>query len=401
MAGPLTGIRVLDLSQVVAGPVCTMLLAEQGAEVIKVEFLEGEILRKSFSYSRNNTGALVLNCNRGKLGVALDLNQPEGIEIVKKLAADVDVFVQNYRAGAIERLGITAEELRAENDKLITVWMSGYGQTGPMADRPVFDPVMQAATGHVSLQVNPRVPFPDVHRTIICDKSTALTTAQAITAALFARERPGPNHGKGQHIEVSMLDTGIYFLWPDGAMADTLIGDEPVLQGPTLYEAMSVTQCSDGHIVYYLAGPRHFDGFVRAIGHADWLEDERFNNPVSRAQPENAGLLSDAIYNAFASMTVEDAIAALDSGDVPAAPMLSVGEVPDHPQVKHNEVFTEWEHPVAGKLRQPRAAAQFSATPNEPGWFVPELGEDTETVLRDAGITDESLLALRSAGVIN
>ncbi|HAY67463.1 MAG TPA: CoA transferase, partial [Acidimicrobiaceae bacterium] len=250
MAGPLAGIKIVDLTQVVAGPVCTMLLAEQGAEVIKVEFPEGDILRQNSLFSKNGMNALELNCNRGKKSIAVDMTTPEGVAIVKKLAADADVFVQNFRAGAIERLGITHQELREINPKLVTVWMSGFGQTGPMSDVPVFDPVIQAVSGHCAVQLNPNVPFHDVHRTIIIDKSTALTTAQAITAALFARERSAD--GVGEHLEVSMLDTALSFFWPDGGMAHTLLDDD-VSAGWTLYQIMSVTACSDGQLVYYLA----------------------------------------------------------------------------------------------------------------------------------------------------
>jgi len=397
MPGPLDGIRVIDLTQVVAGPVCTMLLGEQGAEIIKVEFLpDGDILRHNRSYAKGEMNALALNCNRGKKCIAVDLTTPEGVQIVKDLAVDADIVVHNLRAGAVERLGIHADELRAANPKLITVWMSGYGQDGPMANLPVFDPVMQAVTGHVAAQLNPNIPFHDVHRTILIDKSTALTTAQAITAALFHRERTG----EGQHLEVNMLDAGTYFFWPDGGQAHTLLDDEGVQPGTTLYQGMKVTPCADGQIVYYVANVRNFNGLFRAIGRDEWVDDPRFVTPAGRAVPENGQELVAGIEAAFLSLPWKEALAKLQEQDVPASPVLQIDELHEHPQAIHNELWHEWDHPKAGRLRQPRAAAQFSQSPSEPRWWVSDLGEDTDEILAMIGRDSSDIAALRSSGTI-
>ena len=398
MAGPLAGIKIVDLTQVVAGPVCTMLLAEQGAEVIKVEFPEGDILRQNSHYAKNGMNALELNCNRGKQSIAVDMRAPAGIDIVKQLAADADVFVQNFRAGAIERLGINHEELRAANPGLITVWMSGFGQTGPLADIPVFDPVIQAVSGHCAVQVNPTVPFPDVHRTIIIDKSTALTTSQAITAALFARERS--DDGTGQHLEISMLDTALFFFWPDGGMAHTLLDDD-VSDGTTLYRVMSVTTCSDGHLVYYLQGDGGFQAMLRAIGRDDLADDPRSGTATGRAtNPDIAAEVASVVEAAFYSMGRDEALARLKEFDVPSGPLLQVDELHEFPQVVHNNTLHEWEHPLAGRLRQPRSAAQFSQTASEPRWWVPDLGENTDEVLARLGHDKAAIAALRDAGTV-
>jgi crotonobetainyl-CoA:carnitine CoA-transferase CaiB-like acyl-CoA transferase len=398
MAGPLEGIKVVDLTQVVAGPVCTMLLAEQGAEIIKVEFLEGDILRQNSLFSKNGMNALELNCNRGKKSIAVDMNTPEGLEIVKALAADADVFVQNFRAGAVERLGINHEELREVNPKLITVWMSGFGQTGPMADVPVFDPVIQAVSGHCAVQVNPNVPFPDVHRTILIDKSTALTTAQAITAALFARERS--DDGVGQHLEVSMLDTALFFFWPDGGMAHTLLDDD-VSGGWTLYQVMSVTACSDGHLVYYLQGDSNFQGLLRAIDRHDMADDPRYGTSAGRAGSGDVmAEIATAVEAGFYSLERDEALERLRHYDVPSAPMLQVDEIHEFPQVIHNETMHEWDHPTAGRVRQPRSAAKFSGTQIDPRWWVPGLGENTDEILASIGHDADAVAALRSAGTV-
>jgi crotonobetainyl-CoA:carnitine CoA-transferase CaiB-like acyl-CoA transferase len=398
MPGPLEGITIVDLTQVVAGPVCTMLLAEQGAEVIKVEFLEGDILRWNALYAKNGMNALELNCNRGKKSIAVDMNTPEGVDIVKRLAAGADVFVQNFRAGAIERLGITHEELRATNPELITVWMSGFGQTGPMADIPVFDPVIQAVTGHCAVQVNPMAPFPDVHRTIVADKSTALTAAQAITAALFARERDPA--GAGQHIELSMLDAAMFFFWPDGGMAHTLLDDD-ASPGWTLYQIMGVTSCSDGHLVYYLQGDGHYQGMLRSIGRDDLADDPRFGTATGRAEhPELAIELASAVEAGFYALERDVALDRLREHDVPSAPLLQVDEIHHFPQVIHNETMREWDHPKAGRVRQPRAAARFSDTPLEHRWWVTDLGENTDEILAGLGHDADEIAALRSAGTV-
>lgn len=395
MAGPLEGVKVLDLSQVVAGPVATMLLSDQGAEIIKVEPFEGDILRRGVNFDKGGMNSLTVNCNRGKQSIAIDMKRPEGLELVKKLATDADIFVQNFRAGAIERLGISADELRAANDRLITVWMTGYGPDGPNADDPVFDPVIQAVTGHAAVQMNPRIPFPDVHRTIIMDKSTALTAAQAMTAALFARERTG----KGQHIELSMLNSALSFFWPDGAMAHAMLDDD-VGPGRCLYESMQLTECADGHIVYFMAGDEHWKGAWNALGHPEWGDDPRWATMEDRVKPENLGDIADLMVNAFMGFGRDEILPLLKENDVPAAPMLSIDEVPEHPQIVHNEVFTVWEHPYGGKIRQPPAAANFSMTTNEPQWQVPMLGEQTREVLAGNGWSGAEIDDLFAADVI-
>jgi len=393
MPGALDGIRILDFSQVVAGPVATMLLAEQGAEVIKIEPLDGELLRRGKSFVKNDMNALTMNCNRGKKSLAIDLRHPEGLAIVKDLARTADVVVQNFRAGAIERLGIDADELRAANDRLITVWMSGYGPTGPLAEKPVFDPIIQAVTGHIAVQKNPQIPFPDVHRTIIMDKSTALTAAQAITAALFARERTGT----GQHIQLAMIDSALYFFWPDGAMGHALLDDD-VSPGVTLYESMSVAQCADGHLVYFLASDADWQGMFRAIEQPELFDDPRFSTAVARV--ENLHAAAELVNAALLQFNRDDLLVRLDAEDVPAAPMLALDEVPSYPQIVHNESLVEWDHPLAGRTRAPKAAAKFSDTPNNEIWWVPTLGEQTDEILGLAGCDNARIAELRSSGVV-
>ena len=223
MAGPLDGYKILDLTQVVSGPLATMLLADQGAEVIKVEPVSGlGDMTRLPSFDKGGIGAFYMNNNRGKESISLDLTLEEGQEVIKKLILETDVFVQNFRPGAIERLGLGYEDLTAINPNLIYVSISGFGPTGPYSNRPVLDPVIQGVCGVISRQLNPQIPFPDLVRNLFADKSTALTVAQAITAALLVRERTGD----AQLVEVPMIDACMYFFWPDGMMDLTMVDDD-------------------------------------------------------------------------------------------------------------------------------------------------------------------------------
>lgn len=392
---PLSGVRVVDLSMILAGPVCTMLLADQGADVIKVEGLAGEALRQNEHFAKGGMNALAMNANRGKRSIALDLKTPEGLEIVKELANSADVFIQNFRSGVIEKLGITADALREANPRLITVWISGFGGSGPKATIPVFDPVMQAVSGHTMVQVNPDIPFPDVHRTTIIDKGTALTTAQAITAALFARERTG----RGQHVDVAMLDVALALMWVDGMMAHTLLDDD-VNPGMKLYEYMRLWQCADGYLSCYLANIDHYHGTFRALGHPEWCDDERFATMEALTSPENAPLVAPMMSDAFSQWKRDELVPRIEVEDVPVGPALTPDEVPHHEQVVHNNKLHVWEHSHAGKVRQAAPAANFSDTSYEPKWSVPLVGEHTDEVLGEMGRTAEEIAELRSTSIV-
>ena len=223
MTGPLSGFRILDLSRVLSGPVATALLADQGADVIKVEPLGGDVVR---ALGGGGLTPGFLSANRGKRSIALDLHTDAGIAVVKRLARNADVFVQNFRPGAIEGMGLGADVLRAENERLLYVSISGFGESGPYAHKRVYDPVIQALCGLADLQAESEHDRPRMVRTVIPDKTTGLTAAQAITAGLLARERTGT----GQHIKVAMLDAMIAYLWPEGLGGLTRVGDEELVK---------------------------------------------------------------------------------------------------------------------------------------------------------------------------
>ncbi|RIL04577.1 MAG: hypothetical protein DCC71_13580 [Proteobacteria bacterium] len=392
MPGPLSGVRVVDVSAILAGPLATMMLADQGADVVKVEPPGvGDLLRLS-PFRRGGMGAFFANGNRGKRSVVVDLREPAGRDVLLRLVERADVFVQNFRPGAVERLGIAERDLRKVRPDLVYVSITGYGESGPYKDRRVYDPILQALTGHVAIQKNPDVPIPDLIRHVVVDKASAYTAAQAITAALFARERGAG----GQHVRVAMLDVALAFLWPDGMMAHTMLGED-VQPGPTLYEIYRLTETADGHLVYFAASDDEFHGLFRALGRPELCDDPRFS---LWERGKNAEALGQLLYDEFRKWSTGELLARMIAEDVPAAPVNDLPSVLDDPQVRHNGVVVELEHPVAGKMRQARPAARFDATPCEPASPPPLHGEHTDAVLRELGYDDAALAALAEAGVI-
>ncbi|MFT5201255.1 MAG: crotonobetainyl-CoA:carnitine CoA-transferase CaiB-like acyl-CoA transferase [Candidatus Aldehydirespiratoraceae bacterium] len=397
MTGPLDGIRIIDLSQMASGPFATAQLADQGADVIKVEPLGlGDAMRGFPSFAKGGVSAVMASLNRGKRSISLDLGTDAGVEVVRSLASDADVFLQNFRPGVIERMGLAPDDLRAANPKLITVSVSGYGLAGPMKHLPVFDPVIQAITGQIAFQVNPKIPFPDLIRHVVVDKSTANAVAQAITAALFHRERTS----EAQHIDLSMVDAALNFFWPDGMMSQTFLDDDAT-GGMTIADLYSLTDCADGQIVYFAGTLPQRMGLFRALGRPEWCDDERFNQLDLALHPENFALLGQMMGEAFAAMSAAEATEALNTNDVPCGLVTAVADVPDHPQIVAAESLVEFDDPTAGRVRQPRPAARFSASTDEPRWNFPLRGEQTDEILAEAGVDAAGIAVLRADGVID
>lgn len=397
MPGPLEGIKVVDVSAVVSGPLATMMLADQGADVVRVEPVgAGDILRLG-AFRRGGLNAFFANSNRGKRSIALDLTHEQGVEIVLKLARDADVFVQNWRPGAADRLGLGEPALRALNPGLVYCSISGYGDSGPYHDRRVYDPIIQALTGHVAVQLNPEVPIRDLVRNIVADKSSAYTAAQAITAALFARERGAG----GQHVRVPMLDASLAFFWPDGMMKHTFVGDGNEVPGLTLYEVYRLTETADGHMMYFAASEAEFHALYRAVDHPEWCTDERFGPRASVTKPENLALLGEALMPEFMARTTKELVERLSAEGVPAAPVLDLEEIFEDPQIVHNEAIYERDHPTAGRMRGARPAARFDRTPQQPGRTAPLHGEHTDEILAELGYDAAARARLRSAAIVD
>jgi crotonobetainyl-CoA:carnitine CoA-transferase CaiB-like acyl-CoA transferase len=393
MSGPLEGVRVLDLSQIVSGPFAALILGDLGADVIKVEPIGvGDPIKLS-DFRRGGLQALYVNNNRGKRLITLDVTSDEGRAIVLDLAATADVVIQNMRPGVVDRLGIGYEACRARNPKVVYCSISGYGTTGPWAQRPVLDPVIQGVTAIVSRQQSEDIPIPDLVRMVITDKWTAQMAAQAVTAALFRCERSG----EGQHVDLAMLDTAVYLSWPDLMMDRTLIGDgvDGRLRITDVYQ---LTDCADGKLIYFTSSRTQRHGMFRALGRDDLCDDPRFN--TERLEPDNFVALGTILRDEFAKQKRDEILARLVEHEVPCGPILDAEEMLENEQIVANDVITEWDHPTGGRVRQPRQPFHFSETPVEFRTGCPLPGEDTDAILQELGRTPEEIERLRAAEVV-
>jgi crotonobetainyl-CoA:carnitine CoA-transferase CaiB-like acyl-CoA transferase len=396
MGGPLEGVRVVDFSAVVSGPLATMWLADQGADVIKVETLEpGDITRMPSAYPElGGMAGLYVNCNRGKRCICVDVTTAEGRQVVHDLCREADVFVQNFRPGVVERLGLGYDDVAALRPDIIYVSISGFGPDGPYAQRRVYDPIIQGLTGHVAVQINPEIPFPDLVRTIVCDKASALMVAQAVSAALFARERGAG----GQHIEVPMLDAGLAFFFPDGYMSKALLDDDKAELRPTLANTYRITPTADGHVIYYAPGPDQLHGVFRALGHPEWVEDERFSTHLAIFQ--NFATLGALMAEAFETWPTAELLPRMAGEDIAFAPMLNLDQVPEDPQILHNDMLAVRQHPVVGRILEARHPVRFSKTEVSKGPLAPSPGEHNDVILRELGRDEAAIAHLRETGVI-
>ncbi|MAI25378.1 MAG: CaiB/BaiF CoA transferase family protein [Myxococcota bacterium] len=393
MPGPLAGIKVIDFSAVISGPLSSMILADQGADVIKVESPgRPDLLRKEW-YFRGGLTSMFANCNRGKRSVAIDLQSEAGLEAAYRLCDEADVVFENFRPGVMERLKVGPEHLHARNPGLIYCRITGYGQTGPWSGKRAYDPVTQATTGYVAIQNNPEVPIPDLVRNALVDKATAYSAAQAVTAALFAREKGEV----GQTISLSLLDAGLAFFWPDGMMKHTMLG-EGVREGPALYDRYRLTETKDGHIVMWAGADNEWHAVFRCLGLPELCGDERY--ATGRARMENGESLGVLLYEEFRKWTTAEIVERMEAEHVPGGPVLPLEEVPENVQIQHNQTLYEVEHPTAGRMRQCRPAALFSGTQAEIGSVAPLFGEQTDEVLGEVGFSSDEIAAMKASGAI-
>ena len=356
MPGPLAGYRVIDVTQMLSGPMSTMILGDQGADVIKVEPPDAGDLTRAFSSTGISPTFSMIN--RNKRSVALDLKCERGVGLLKQLVAESDVFVQNFRPGAVERLGIDEPTLRKIKPELIYVSISGFGEVGPYTHKRVYDPVIQALSGLTDIQRDPVTGRPKMMRLVIPDKVTALTAAQAMTAALLARERTGT----GQHVRLAMLDAVVSFLWPEGMASHTFVRDGKAVSRPPDTRDL-IFETADGYITAGAMSDKEWAGMVRALDKPEWLEDERFRTPAGRMKHADARLEMTA--EVMKTRTSAEWIARLDAEQVPCAPALSRQDMLTNEQIVANRLIVESEHPHVGRTRMTRPAARFAETPAE------------------------------------
>ena len=391
MAGPLDGIRVLDLCTIYSGPIAASILGDQGADVVKVESPQGDFMRHPGVYQRNGVGGAFAMMNRNKRGIVIDLSLAEGKGVFLKLVREADVVMENYRPGVMERLQLGYDVLREANPRLVFASINGVGHTGPYASRRVYDAIVQAISGIGSLQSNPATERPILVNSLICDKITSMTAAQAIASALVARERTGT----GQRLDIAMLDAALFFLWPDNMLPYTFAGDEKPHPGHRSHEGM-VRQTRDGYICTMPVQAAEWHGLFRALELPNLFEDERFRT--------QAGLDSErfqaALNEAYAQFDTDDLAERLQAEQVPFAKINPRDEVMHDPQVQAMDALWEFEHPIAGPMRQARPPARFGETPAAIFRCSPELGEHTREVLGEAGYTAEEITDLRARGVV-
>lgn len=397
MAGPLDGVRVLDVSAVMSGPLTATLLADQGADVVKVEPPGmGGILRWLGS-SRNGMSGMFCVANRGKRSIVVDLSSEEGCGIFSRLAARADVVIQNFRPGVVDRMGIGYEQVRAANPSVVYLSISGFGASGPYAGKRVYDNIIQAYSGLADVQGDPQTREPQLNRQLLCDKLTAQNAAQAVTAALFARERTGA----GQHVEVAMLDIAVAFMWPDAAAHVTLIGDGVTSQ-PTIGSNYRLTRFADGWGTATPLTDSEFQGMCAALDLPELADDPRFATLTARMGnvAEFVAVAGARMAERSAQLTRADAQERFLRYDAPAGLVNRVEELHDDPQVRANGLLEEHDHPVAGRLRMPRPPARFSGTPTNAGRPAPGLGEHTDEILVELGLGDATA-RLRADGVVS
>ncbi len=395
MPGPLHGIRVIDLTSMISGPLATMMLGDQGADVIKVEAPGGGDLTRAAAHQRGGMSAFFLNNNRNKRSVALDLKAEAGRAALLRLAAGADVFVQNFRPGVADRIGAGEAAIRVVSPAVIYVSISGFGERGPYAAKPAYDPLVQAMSGLATVQGGSDEKPPHLVRTILADKLTGIMAAQAITAALFARSRTGPNsQGGGQHIRLSMLEAVAAFLWASDMGSQTFVGDDPPPQ-----EASSLTdliyETADAPLSVAVQSDREWTALTQALDQPAWLDDPRFGTPGLRQQHvnERLALTQDVLRTRPASEWLDR----LTRAGVPCAPVLTRTATLTHPQFVENGIVVEVDHPAAGRVRAGRPAARFSATEQSIRTGAPGYGEHTAAALREAGLDEAEIAALGAA----
>jgi len=388
--GPLAGIRILDLSIAATGPYAVALLADQGADVVKVERPGFGEIGRWIGVQIDGISALYQVCNRGKRCIAVNLDDPAGREIVHELASRSDVVVQNWRPGVAEKLGVGYDDLR--RDDLVYVSISGFGDEGPYAHKGAYDTVIQAYGGIGWSQGG--TGEPQFVRQVLADKVTALSASQAITAALLARER---GHG-GQHVRLSMLDAVVSFLWVDGAGNDTLL-DGDGSQPASFSAGARPFHFRDGWAVATPTANSDFFGMCKAFGVDGW-DDPRVASPSLRQQnPDVSRALTARCHEMAATMTTAEGMALMEAERVPCGIVYDPAQLAADPHAQAIGLLVDDVHPVAGRIRQPRHPALFDDTPAAVGGPAPAIGEDTDAVLTELGFADRTA-TLRAAGVV-
>jgi crotonobetainyl-CoA:carnitine CoA-transferase CaiB-like acyl-CoA transferase len=399
----LSGIRVLDLTRIYAGPYCSMLFADMGAEVIKIEPPEGELIRdnpplvkegEGGPHDRSRSGYF-LTLNRNKYGITLNLKHPKAVGFFKELVKIGDVVLENYAPGVMERLGIDYPVLKEVNPRIIMASISGFGQWGPYSERLSFDIVAQAMSGMMSVTGHPDSP-PTKVGTSLGDVNASVHAAFAIMAALWHREKTG----RGQDIDISMQETMVSILeggivrWTIGKELLTPIGSMNPHEAP-----MAAFRCKDGHLIIATVGDEHWQRFCRAINRPDWAADPGYRS--KRQRWEKKYILQEEIEKITVNYTVKEVGEMMDRERVANSPILNIQQVVDDPHLNARGYFVEVEHPVIGKSKIPGIPFKLSETPGEVERPSPLVGEHNELILgKYLGMSKAEVSQLKAEGVL-
>jgi crotonobetainyl-CoA:carnitine CoA-transferase CaiB-like acyl-CoA transferase len=392
--GPMDGIKVVDFSIALTGPYAAALLADQGATVVKVERPGIGDIARWVGVSVNGMSSLYLVCNRGKRSIALDLQSDEGREIARKLCAEADVVVQNFRPGVMNKLGLGYEDVKAMNPDVVYASLSGFGAVGPYKDRSAYDTVIQAYAGFAANQADPEDGTPTFLRQTAADKVTSLFATQAITAALFARAR-----GKGgQHVEVSMTDAVTSFLWADSAANEVLLESDHS-QHSSFVAGFRPFRFEDGWGICTPTSDHDFAGLCRAL-EVEGYDDPRVATVAERIKHRDVlEPIMDMCYAKAANLTMAEVTKRFEAERVPFAMILTPEQLTEDEHAKAIGLFVEADHHVVGRTRIPRHPILFGGTPAALTGDSPALGQHTDEVLAELGLGDR-IASLREAGVV-
>lgn len=393
MTCALQGVRVLDVTQVMAGPFCAMLLCDMGADVIKVESPAGDSSRR-MAGARGGDSASFNAVNRGKRGIVIDLKAPGGGAVLRRLAADADVFIENYRPGVLGRLGLGHDALRELNPRLVYASISGYGQTGPAAHKGGFDLVAQGVSGLMSVTGEPDRP-PVKAGVPLTDLGAGLFAACGVLAALHARERTG----EGQLVDTSLVDAGVALsVWEATELFSKGVVPGPLGSAHRMSAPYQAIRCADGYVTLGAANDRLFRRLAELLGHPEWAADDRFQSDSARV--ENRAALADLIERVTSGQSRKYWLERLEAHDIPCGPINDYRDVMRDPQVRAREMVVETRHPTLGTLSTLGTPIKLSGTPLTPGRPAPLLGQDTDEVLAAAGYGEDEIAALRADGAV-
>lgn len=387
---PLAGIKIIELSNMITCSLAAMTMSAQGADVIKVEPPGMGDKMRPLGTQKNGVSGFFHNCNRGKRSLAIDLKSQAGVDAVKELASEADILIHNYRPGVMDRLGLGSDDLRNENPKLIYIAISGFGTSGPMADLPAFDHVIQGIVGFTDLQSSEEDSFDHI-KTFICDKVTAYTACQAATAALLART----NTGCGQHIDISMLHACLSFMWPDGMMHRTLKDDDRFEMSPGS-DYFQTINYSDGGIAVAPLTDSHWEALLPMLGYPELIGTPVYGSVAARMS--NMKEVLKVLKSPKKDIGVNKALEILMAADVPCSPCVKRDDLETVEQIKAIGALETYITPAMGELTAPTPPVLFEGKLSSQAEPSPLLGEHSKEILQELGWADARIDELLNSG---